>query len=76
MLPEAITVDIRNIEIGDALKIADLVIPEGVTVLDHADVAVVAVSAKKEVKVVAPEEEEEAAKEPERIGGEKKAREE
>jgi large subunit ribosomal protein L25 len=76
LLPEAITVDIRNIEIGDALKIADLVIPEGVTVLDHADVAVVAVSAKKEVKVVAPEEEEEAAKEPERIGGEKKAREE
>jgi len=75
-LPEAISVDISNVEIGDALKIGDLAIPEGLTVLDHADVAVVAVSAKKEAKVVVPEGEEEAVKEPERISDDKKAKEE
>jgi len=69
-------VDISNVEIGDALKIGDLAIPEGLTVLDHADVAVVAVSAKKEARVAEPEGEEEAAKEPDRIGDDKKAKEE
>lgn len=74
-LPDAISVDISNVGIGDALKIGDLSIPEGVTVLDHADIAVVAVSAKKEARVAEPEGEE-AAKEPDRIGDDKKAKEE
>jgi hypothetical protein len=39
-------------------------------------VAVVSVSAKKEAKAEAAEGEEEALKEPERVGGEKKAKEE
>jgi len=75
-LPEAIPVDIRALDVGDSLKIGGLAIPEGITVLDHADVAVVSVSAKKEAKAEAAEGEEEALKEPERVGGEKKAKEE
>ena len=75
-LPEAILVDIRALDVGDSLKIGGLAIPEGITVLDHADVAVVSVSAKKEAKAEAAEGEEEALKEPERVGGEKKAKEE
>lgn len=75
-LPEALSVDIQALEIGDSIKISGLTIPEGVTVLDHADVAVVSVSTKKEAKAEPAEGGEEALKEPERVGGEKKAKEE
>ncbi|MCX5908558.1 MAG: 50S ribosomal protein L25, partial [Deltaproteobacteria bacterium] len=78
VLPDAIIVDIQGLDIGDSLKIGELVIPDGITILDHADVAVVAVSAKKEAKVAEAEEEEkeEETKAPERVVGEKKAKEE
>lgn len=76
ILPDAIIVDIQGLDVGDSLKIGDLVIPDGITILDHADVAVIAVSAKKEAKVVEAEEVEEETKAPAKVAGQKKAKEE
>ncbi|MDH3871914.1 MAG: 50S ribosomal protein L25 [Gammaproteobacteria bacterium] len=63
-LPEYIDIDISALEIGDSLHLSDLVVPEGVTVLELArgeghDLSVVSVHARR----VIVEEEEEAAPE-------------
>jgi len=54
-LPEYIEIDISEMEIGDALHLSDLKIPEGVTLLDLArgeghDLAVVSVHVKRVVE--------------------------
>jgi len=54
-LPDYIEVDLSGLEIGDSLKVKDLILQEGVTAVDHADVGVVAVVAVKSA-VVAPAE--------------------
>ncbi len=46
--PEFIAADVSGLQIGDSLKVHDLSIGEGVTVLDHADAALATVSAVKE----------------------------
>lgn len=56
-LPDHIDVDVTNLGIGDSLKIRDLKIDEGITVLDRPDTAVAAVAVVRVAKV------EEAAKE-------------
>ena len=63
-LPEYIEIDISALEIGDSLHLSDLVVPEGVTVLELArgeghDLSVVSIHARR----VIVEEEEEAAPE-------------
>jgi large subunit ribosomal protein L25 len=50
-LPDYIDVDISGLNIGDSLKVRDIVIPQGLAVVDHADVGIAAVY---EIKVAAP----------------------
>ncbi|MBW2557760.1 MAG: 50S ribosomal protein L25 [Deltaproteobacteria bacterium] len=42
-LPESIEIDISPLTIGDSLKVADLVVEEGIQLIDNDDVAIVAV---------------------------------
>ena len=44
-LPEAITVDVSNLQIGESIHVRDLTLPKGVTVLNDADLTVVSVAA-------------------------------
>ena len=39
-LPESISVDVSNLQIGDSLHVRDLVLPKGVTVLNDAELTV------------------------------------
>jgi len=56
-LPDHIDVDVSNLDIGDSVKIKELKLPEGVTVLDAPDAAIVAVAAIKVAKAVPAAEE-------------------
>ena len=44
-LPDAITVDISALQIGDSIHVRDLKVPRGVTILNDADLTVVSVAA-------------------------------
>ena len=57
-VPEAIEADITELQVGDALKVADLTAPEGVTILSAEDELVLAVvpPQAREVEEVAVEE--------------------
>ncbi len=70
-IPETIRLDLGAAETGDSFKIGDLVVPEGVEILDDPDEVIVAILAPKaeEVAAAAPAEGEEGAAE---AGGEKK----
>lgn len=77
-IPEKIEVDVTALEIGDALYVKDLVIPEKITVLADLEQPVLSVAAPRAEEEIAPapvEGEEEAA-EPEVIGKGKKEEEE
>ena len=50
-LPEAITVDVSGLNIGDSVKISDLKVPAGVEILDDADLTLFTVSVPKAEKV-------------------------
>jgi len=56
-LPGFIEVDVSGLDIGDSIKVQDIKVPEGISVLDPGDVGVVMVAV---VKVSAPEPAEEA----------------
>jgi large subunit ribosomal protein L25 len=56
-LPDHIEIDVAALDIGDSIKVKEMKLPEGITVLDPADAAVVAVAAIKVVKPTAAEEE-------------------
>lgn len=58
-IPEAITVDISELEIGENIKIEDLQVPEGITVLTDPEQLVVSVIAPQAEE--APEEDQEGA---------------
>ncbi|MFA5322458.1 MAG: 50S ribosomal protein L25 [Smithella sp.] len=60
-LPDHIDVDITNLEIGDSIKIRDLKVAEGITLLDRPDTSVAAVAVVKVAKVEAAKEEAAAA---------------
>jgi large subunit ribosomal protein L25 len=65
-LPEAVTVDISTLEVGDSVHVRDLAPQKGVTILDDPDEIVASiVPPAKEEEEVAPAEE---AVEPEVIG--------
>ena len=53
-LPDHINVDVAGLNIGDSIKIRELTIPEGITVLDSPDSAVAAVAVIKIAKVEEP----------------------
>jgi large subunit ribosomal protein L25 len=53
-LPDHIDVDVAGLDIGDSIKIKELTIPEGITVLDLPDSAVASVAVVKIVKVEEP----------------------
>jgi len=55
-LPDHIDVDVTNLDIGDSIKIRDLKIGEGITVLDRPDSAVAAVQVIKVAKEPVKEE--------------------
>jgi large subunit ribosomal protein L25 len=54
-LPDFIEVDISAIEIGHSIKVRDIKVAEGLTLVDPPDAAVVSVAAVKTVKAVAVE---------------------
>jgi len=67
-IPENIDVDVSELNIGDAIHVRDLTIPEGVKVKTEEDAVVLSVIPPRKVEEVAPEGEEEAApEEPEAI---------
>ncbi|KQC06906.1 MAG: hypothetical protein APR62_00870 [Smithella sp. SDB] len=53
-LPDHIDVDVTALDIGDSIKIRDLKIAEGITVLDRPDTAVAAVQVVKVAKIEEP----------------------
>jgi large subunit ribosomal protein L25 len=56
-LPDHIDVDVTSLEIGDSIRIRDLKVADGVTLLDRPDTSVVSVAAVKVAKVEAAAEE-------------------
>jgi large subunit ribosomal protein L25 len=58
VLPDFIEIDVTGLEIGDSIKVQDIRVPEGVTVLDPGDVGVAMVAV---VKVSVPQAETPAA---------------
>lgn len=46
-LPESIEIDISHLGIGDSIKVKDLVVKDGIQLLDNDDVAIVAVAATR-----------------------------
>lgn len=59
-LPDHIDIDVSALDIGDSIKVKELKLPEGITVLDPPDAAVAAVAVIKVAKAT-PEEEAAAA---------------
>ena len=66
-LPDSIVVDVTALEIGDAIHIKDLPLPEGVTALGNPDISVLHIAAPAVEEVAAPTAEGAAASEPEVI---------
>jgi len=62
-LPDHIDVDVTNLEIGDSIKIRDLKVAEGITMLDRPDASIASVAVIKVVKVEEPVKEEVATEE-------------
>jgi large subunit ribosomal protein L25 len=56
ILPDHIEVDVTSLDIGDSIKIKELKLADGITVLDPPDAAVVAVAAVKAAKATPAEE--------------------
>jgi len=59
-LPDSIEIDVTGLEIGDSIKVQDIRVPEGITILDPGDVGVAMVAIVK-VSVPQPEEAEAGA---------------
>ena len=71
-IPEEFAVDVSGLEIGDSIHVRDLVVPEGVEILNDPDVSIVSVVAPTivEEEVAAEEEGEEGVEGVEGIEGE------
>jgi large subunit ribosomal protein L25 len=66
-LPDAVEVDISGLGIGDSFKVSDIVLIEGLTVLDDADSVIASISAPR-AAVKAEADDTEAPAEPEVVG--------
>ena len=78
-IPEHITVDVSQMKIGDSIRVGDLELKEGVTVLDDPDTVIVLIAApvvREEIEEAEEEAEEAEEAEPELIGEEKEEEEE
>ena len=62
-LPDHIDVDVTSLDIGDSVKVRDLKIAEGITILDRPDSAVAAVAVIRVAKIEEPVKEEGAVEE-------------
>jgi large subunit ribosomal protein L25 len=47
VLPDFFEVDVSHLNIGDSIKVQDLKLPEGITILDHEDTILASVTAPK-----------------------------
>jgi len=72
MIPDAINVDVSNLDVHDVLHVSDLKVDEGVELLQDADVVIATVGIVKEEAEAAPAIEGEEPAEPEVIGKGKK----
>lgn len=70
-IPHEIRIKIDQLKIGESLAVKDVALPEGVTVLNDPEDAVVSVQEKREVQEEPAEEEQATSAEPEVIGREK-----
>ena len=61
VLPEFIEVDVSGLQIGDSIKVQDIKLPDGITVLDTEDTILASVSAPKTAVKAEPGEEQEPA---------------
>jgi large subunit ribosomal protein L25 len=61
VLPEFIEVDVSGLQIGDSIKVQDVKLPDGVTVLDTEDTILATISAPKTAVKAEPGEEQEPA---------------
>lgn len=75
IMPSEIEVDITNLDIGDAIKVREIPVPEGIVKNDPEDSSVVLVAMPKKVEEEKPAEEEEAEGEAAAEGEEKPAEE-
>ncbi len=73
-IPEAIVVDVTNLEIGDALHVREILVPQGVSVAESPDEVVVVITPPEVVEEMVPSEGEVA--EPKVIGKGKAEKEE
>jgi len=69
-IPEEITIDISELEVGESLSVADLELPEGIDLVTGSDEVIVTVVTPTELIEEDEEEEEEEFLEPEVIGEE------
>jgi large subunit ribosomal protein L25 len=69
-LPDHIDVDVTNLKIGDSIKIRDLKVVEGITMLDRPDASIASVAVIKVVKVEEPVKEEGVVEEGAEAGAE------
>ena len=69
-LPDHIDVDVTNLKIGDSIKIRDLKVVEGITMLDRPDATIASVAVIKVVKVEEPVKEEGVVEEGAEAGAE------
>ncbi|PYS70132.1 MAG: 50S ribosomal protein L25 [Acidobacteria bacterium] len=72
MIPDAINVDVSNLDVHDVLHVSDLKVEEGVELLQDSDVVIATVGMVKEEAEAAPAIEGEEPAEPEVIGKGKK----
>jgi large subunit ribosomal protein L25 len=75
-IPEEITIDISELEVGESLSVVDLELPEGIDLVTDSDEVIVTVVTPTELIEEEEEEEEEEFLEPEVIGEEEEEGEE
>ena len=71
-IPDSIDVDVSNLDVHDVLHVSDLVVAEGIEILEDPEAVIATVGIVKEEVVVAPVVEGEEPAEPEVIGKGKK----
>ena len=71
-IPDALDVDVTNLDVHDALHVSDIKVPETIEILSDADQVIATVAIVKEEVVAAPAAEGEEPAEPEVIGKGKK----
>lgn len=53
-IPEALIVDVTNLNVGDSMHVSDIVVPEGVKMISRPEITIAAVVEQQEEAVAAP----------------------